>query len=78
MLSQQVQIFGCIFCVLEVLSQQVQAFGYVFHALEVHVGLLDFFPMFLRCLYFCFSSNDPRSYFMLVMALMVTICIFHI
>jgi hypothetical protein len=77
-LSQQVQTFGCVFCVLKVLFQQVQTFGYVFHALEVHVGLPKKNSMFLKYLYFGSCSNDPRPYFPLVMALMVTICIFHI
>jgi len=55
-----------------------QHFGCVFHALEVHVGLHDFFFMFLKCFYFGSSFSDPRSCFPLVLVLVVNICIFHI
>jgi hypothetical protein len=66
---------GCAFFVLVVLSQWVCISTC---ALEVHVGLHDFFSMFLRWFYICSSFNDPRSCFPLVLVLVMTTCISHI
>ncbi len=60
MLSQQVQAFGCAFCVLKVLYQQIQAYGCAPHVFEVHVGLLDFWLLvvFFVFLWYCLSKFE--------------------
>jgi hypothetical protein len=65
-LFQQVQVFGCVICALELFSHWVQAFSYVFHVFEIHVDLLwllDFGYAF--CVFVVLSHQVLASTFVL-------------